>query len=49
MKTFIIDYIDLCKHTLRFGKNHWKGILAIYGIEVAALGVIFALEAKKEA
>ena len=39
MKTFVKDYVELCKETGRFYKKHWKGCLllnaAIVGAEVA--------------
>lgn len=41
MKTFVKDYVQLCKDAGKFYKNHWKGVVvlnaAIIGVEVAYL------------
>lgn len=39
MKSFVKDYVQLCKDSGKFYKNHWKGVLvlntAIIGAELA--------------
>lgn len=41
MKTFVKDYVQLCKDTGKFYKTHWKGVAvlnaAIIGAEVVYL------------
>lgn len=29
MKTFVKDYVELCKMAVAFNKNHWKGIVVL--------------------
>ena len=32
MKTFIKDYLNLCKKSGEFYKNHWKGVIVLNAI-----------------
>ena len=39
MKTFLKDYVELCKEAGRFCKKHWKGAILF---NVAVIGAEFA-------
>ena len=42
MKTFVKDYLDLCKESGRFCKKHWLGLIIMYLVIFGAeLGWIF--------
>lgn len=36
MKKFWSDYVDLCKHSCRWMKDHWKGYILLIVIIYAA-------------
>lgn len=40
MKKFFEDYMDLCKHSCRFMKEHWMGYL-VFCAGVAAAELIY--------
>lgn len=35
MKTFVKDYVDLCKETGKFYKKHWFGVLVMNAVTIA--------------
>lgn len=41
MRTLVKDYIDLCKTTSRFYKNHWKGLVVMNAVAIGAGYVVF--------
>ena len=42
MKTFVKDYLDLCKESGRFCKKHWLGLIIMYLVIFGAeLGWLF--------
>ena len=42
MKTFVKDYLDLCKESGRFCKKHWLGLIIMYlALLGAELGWLF--------
>lgn len=49
MKTFVKDYVDLCKASGNFYKKHWKGTLLLNVVIIGGEMIYFGRDVIKDA